>query len=125
LMEANALNTPRANGSTGTDMGQNDHMTSPRDTALQSRITEQLARLRLRYSQRELAEKLGVSIKTIGRWERHETAIPGYLEPALRDLAPKRPVSSNSTHIDTIDLFAGIGGMRLGFESIGARCVFS
>lgn len=24
-----------------------------------------------------------------------------------------------------IDLFAGIGGMRLGFESIGAKCVFS
>jgi DNA (cytosine-5)-methyltransferase 1 len=27
--------------------------------------------------------------------------------------------------ITFIDLFAGIGGMRLGFESIGARCVFT
>lgn len=24
-----------------------------------------------------------------------------------------------------IDLFAGIGGIRLGFESVGGRCVFS
>ena len=24
-----------------------------------------------------------------------------------------------------IDLFAGIGGMRLGFEYVGGRCVFS
>ena len=24
-----------------------------------------------------------------------------------------------------IDLFAGIGGMRLAFESVGAKCVFS
>jgi DNA (cytosine-5)-methyltransferase 1 len=28
-------------------------------------------------------------------------------------------------NITFIDLFAGIGGMRLGFESIGARCVFT
>ena len=24
-----------------------------------------------------------------------------------------------------IDLFAGIGGIRLGFESIGAKCVYT
>ena len=24
-----------------------------------------------------------------------------------------------------IDLFAGIGGIRLGFESVGGKCVFS
>lgn len=31
----------------------------------------------------------------------------------------------NTKKIKIIDLFAGIGGIRLGFESIGAKCVFS
>jgi DNA (cytosine-5)-methyltransferase 1 len=34
------------------------------------------------------------------------------------------PLNMNDS-ITFIDLFAGIGGMRLGFESIGARCVFT
>jgi DNA (cytosine-5)-methyltransferase 1 len=32
---------------------------------------------------------------------------------------------TGSTPLRTIDLFAGIGGMRLGFEHIGGQCVFS
>ena len=28
-------------------------------------------------------------------------------------------------NLDFVDLFAGIGGMRLGFEATGGRCVFS
>lgn len=31
----------------------------------------------------------------------------------------------NWNHFRFIDLFAGIGGIRLGFESVGGRCVFS
>lgn len=34
-------------------------------------------------------------------------------------------ISPVSREIRFIDLFAGIGGMRLGFEAAGARCVFS
>ena len=29
------------------------------------------------------------------------------------------------TNFKFIDLFAGIGGIRLGFESVGGTCVFS
>ncbi|MFD2271462.1 DNA (cytosine-5-)-methyltransferase [Undibacterium arcticum] len=37
---------------------------------------------------------------------------------------PQRP--GNSAHeFDFVDLFAGIGGIRRGFEDIGGRCVFT
>ena len=31
----------------------------------------------------------------------------------------------NNKSLKMIDLFAGIGGIRMGFESIGAKCVFT
>ena len=45
-------------------------------------------------------------------------------------MSPKRSVSKSSKSkpaktIKLVDLFAGIGGMRLAFESVGAKCVFS
>ncbi len=33
--------------------------------------------------------------------------------------------NSNSYAFKFVDLFAGVGGMRLGFESVGGKCVFS
>jgi hypothetical protein len=33
--------------------------------------------------------------------------------------------SVNWSDFRTIDLFAGIGGIRLGFEAVGGGCVFS
>ena len=45
------------------------------------------------------------------------------LKPNTRTLRETAPMqNSNFTFID---LFAGIGGMRLGFESAGGKCVFS
>ncbi len=82
--------------------------------------------LRERFSQRELAGKLGVSGKTVGRWDRGETALPPYLEHALKALMKNYPVDSdNEREFTTADLFAGIGGIRTGFERHGGACVFT
>jgi DNA (cytosine-5)-methyltransferase 1 len=78
--------------------------------------------------QKEIARKLRVAPKTISRWERRATACPLYVEPALREIL--RSFASNSTKTNSssftfIDLFAGIGGIRLGFERVGGQCIFT
>jgi len=48
------------------------------------------------------------------------------VQAALRDILRSGERSEPGTAEFTfIDLFAGIGGMRLGFEHAGGRCVFT
>lgn len=86
-----------------------------------------LISLRGRYSQREMAEVLGVTARTLRRWEVGETEPPPYLVDAIRQrLLPfaGRP-DAGSHAFKFIDLFAGIGGIRMAFEAHGGRCVFT
>jgi DNA (cytosine-5)-methyltransferase 1 len=49
------------------------------------------------------------------------------LDPSWFDLV-RQPTSSSATHDHSfrfIDLFAGIGGIRLGFEAHGGKCIFT
>ena len=43
----------------------------------------------------------------------------------INKLPDKIPFSSSESKFTFIDLFAGIGGMRLGFQPLGGKCVFS
>ena len=77
--------------------------------------------------QKVIAEKLRVAPKTISRWERRTTSCPLYVEPALREIlksfATNRKITE--TTFTFIDLFAGIGGIRMGFEDAGGECLFT
>jgi DNA (cytosine-5)-methyltransferase 1 len=85
-----------------------------------------LIEARRQFTQRVLAEMLSVTSKTISRWESRQTQIPLFVEPALREIltlgSGRSDVPASFTFID---LFAGIGGMRCGFEAAGGRCVFT
>jgi len=90
-------------------------------------VYQLLSGLRGRYSQRELADALGVTTRTLRRWEVRETDPPPYLADAIRQRL--LPLGDNAKASDAafrfIDLFAGIGGIRMAFEAHGGRCVFT
>ena len=89
-----------------------------------------LKQARARFTQREIAAHVGKDIKTVRRWEKGETPCPSMLEPALRDLLhsngrAKTGAATGDTQFRFVDLFAGIGGIRMGFEAHGGDCVFT
>ncbi|MBJ7312182.1 DNA (cytosine-5-)-methyltransferase [Rugamonas sp. CCM 8940] len=85
------------------------------------------------YDQKNVAEYLNKispdswSREKINRW------LSGKASPRLSHaeyehlalLLPQAPASHPNYDFDFIDLFAGIGGIRRGFEQIGGRCVFT
>lgn len=85
-----------------------------------------LRQARTRFTQRELAQLLEVNESTFRRWEVKEE-IPPYRMDAIRQrILPLITAPANEDGAFTfVDLFAGIGGIRLGFESQGGRCVFT
>lgn len=85
------------------------------------------------YDQKFVAEHLNQvspaswSRETINRW------VGGKCNPKLshaeyihlQELFPKAPATSHAHDFTFIDLFAGIGGIRRGFEAAGGRCVLT
>lgn len=84
-------------------------------------------RERLGLSQTDVATLCGYSLKTISRWENGESKPRRAAVETLQQRLRERPVGpyEGKPGFRFIDLFAGIGGMRLGFESIGGECVFT
>lgn len=76
----------------------------------------------------EVSAQLGYSPSTIYRWERGEIEPKAAVFRALEtiiDLAPLAETKSGDIAFNFIDLFAGIGGLRIGFQGIGGHCAFT
>ncbi len=85
-----------------------------------------LRQARQRYTQQQIATHVGKDVKTVRRWEKGETPCPATLEAALRELLRGGADSpAAGARFRFVDLFAGIGGIRMGFEAHGGECVFT
>src|SRR5437016_3638720 len=74
----------------------------------------------------DLARLIGCSLATLYRWEHGVTTPKRAVIEFLRQHVDKRErKSAGSQLFRFIDLFAGIGGMRVGIERNGGACVFS
>lgn len=93
--------------------------------ASQARSADYLAAARVHHTQAAIASQLGVSIRTVRRWEARETDPPPYVVFALQQMLPFQMPLRGDSEFKFIDLFAGIGGLRLPFEEVGGECVFT
>jgi len=95
---------------------------------METTLTSEFSELRKKagLTLEEAAELTGYALRTIHRWEKgasqpRRSALDLMRRRATRDT----PRPSGRSDFTFIDLFAGIGGMRRGFEAVGGRCVFT
>lgn len=71
----------------------------------------------------EAAARTGFRSQTVIRWDRGETKPRRAAVEYLHSIAKER--EDRPARFTFIDLFAGIGGFRRGFESVGGHCMFT
>lgn len=72
-----------------------------------------------------LVKKLGVSARTLARYESGETRPRPPVLESLKNLACQSAYIKPNPPFTFVDLFAGIGGLRRGFDAIGGKCIFT
>ncbi len=81
-------------------------------------------RVRAGLSHDDVARMSGYSVRQVQRWEAGEGKPREAAVRLLQSMAAVGPVPSGG-RFNFIDLFAGIGGIRKGFDAIGGHCVFT
>jgi DNA (cytosine-5)-methyltransferase 1 len=73
----------------------------------------------------DLENLLGYSKRTLLRYENGASLPKPVVINALRHEVDKKNLSGTERRFRFVDLFAGIGGLRRGFDAIGGQCVFT
>ena len=79
------------------------------------------------WGKKEVACRLGLDHKTVTNWLMlpNGPRLDSLQLKILSSMLPTKPRNNRKTSFRFIDLFAGIGGIRRGFEAIGGECVFT
>lgn len=73
----------------------------------------------------QVAELCGKTRRTVYRWENGQSRPEKLAVEKLENVAAKARGTAQAHRFTFIDLFAGIGGLRRGFEPLGGKCVFT